>query len=341
MNALVLAAPGKTEVRRVAVPQVGEGEILVKTAAVALNPADHKSKPAFPSSSPSSAWLTLSPPTVRDFVASPGDRVAGFVAGGLSGEVGAFAEYVKTEEKLVWRVPEGVKLEKAAAAGGGALWTAIQVLYSYLHLSPPSNPITTAEPVLVWGGSTSVGLYAVQLLNAAGYTVVATASEKNFATVEEFGAHAVFSHSDPDVSSKISSAFPSLSLAFDCYAEHGSDVKVAKAIVGAAGKGHVVLLNQPSEEVAEYADRVKVKRTVLYTILGQPIDMLGMQLPARPEERELIEKWLATDIPALFISGKLKSNPVLLGNGGLGGIAEGLEYLKAGKVSAQKLVYTI
>lgn len=47
-----------------------------------------------------------------------GDRVAAFVHGGLWEGEGSFAEYVKAEASLVWKVPENVGFEEAAASGG-------------------------------------------------------------------------------------------------------------------------------------------------------------------------------------------------------------------------------
>lgn len=62
-----------------------------------------------------------------------------------------------------------------------------------LKLNLPSNPTKNAEPILIWGGSTSVGLYALQLLKLSGYTPIAVCSEKNFDLVKKFGAAAAYS----------------------------------------------------------------------------------------------------------------------------------------------------
>lgn len=46
--------------------------------------------------------------------------------------------------------------------------------------------------MLIWGGSTSVGLYALQFLKAGGYTPVSVSSEKSYDLVKKFGAAATF-----------------------------------------------------------------------------------------------------------------------------------------------------
>lgn len=134
--------------------------------------------------SPPGAWLGCDFAGVVEKVGDgvknvkEGDRVAAFVHGGLWPEEGSFAEYVKAEASLVWKVPESVSFEEAAAAGGIgpcefasvsfasfplltlslSAGTAIQALFFRLKLNSPSSPSENAEPVLVWGGATSVGL---------------------------------------------------------------------------------------------------------------------------------------------------------------------------------------
>lgn len=147
-----------------------------------------------------------------------GDRVAGFVHGGIWAGVGSFAEYVKIESTLVWKVPDNVDAEEAAALGGIAAHSAFLSLYNRLGLNRPDNPVKEATPLLIWGGSSSVGLCtslslqlrsvaaslmssfssadAIQLAKLSGYTVVATSSPKNFELLKSFGADATYDCTD-------------------------------------------------------------------------------------------------------------------------------------------------
>lgn len=229
-----------------------------------------------------------------------GDRVAAFVHGGQWEGEGSFAEYVKAQAGLVWRVPDNLSDEEAAAAGGigpcthvrhdpryrilpsdlalastRPAGTAIQALYMRLGLNLPNSPSKDREPILVWGGSTSVGLYALQLLKASGYTPISVSSEKNFDLVKKFGAAAVFdcepsdavppcfslldaalrktlldersltSHAastdnDPETPAKVAKAYPSLQYGLDCISEGKTTVSIVKAIAAAKGIGRVV-----------------------------------------------------------------------------------------------------
>ena len=91
--------------------------------------------------------------------------------------------------------------------------TAAHGLYGngYLDLAHPSPsadaPTHRDKKLLLWGGSTCVGLCVIQLAARAGYTVVTTASPSNHALVLKYGAAAAFDRSDPDVVAKIHAAF--------------------------------------------------------------------------------------------------------------------------------------
>jgi threonine dehydrogenase-like Zn-dependent dehydrogenase len=59
---------------------------------------------------------------------------------------------------------------------------------------PPNGEV----PVLVWGGSSSVGAYAIQVLHLSGYKVVTTASPSNEEYVKSFGADIVLDYHDEE-----------------------------------------------------------------------------------------------------------------------------------------------
>jgi NADPH:quinone reductase-like Zn-dependent oxidoreductase len=96
-----------------------------------------------------------------------GDRVAGVIPGvDLGPRTGAFAELVAVAASAVTGLPAGVGVEDAAVIGlaGVAAHDTLQAL----HVRP-------GEVVLVSGATGGVGSIAVQLANAAGATVIATA----------------------------------------------------------------------------------------------------------------------------------------------------------------------
>ena len=84
-----------------------------------------------------------------------GDHVAGFVHGNTYKDCGAFAEYLKTDGDLCWKVPEGTFTHEKASTLGCGYWTAVQALFhpKRLGLVEPPNKTDKADWVLVWGGS--------------------------------------------------------------------------------------------------------------------------------------------------------------------------------------------
>jgi NADPH:quinone reductase-like Zn-dependent oxidoreductase len=98
-----------------------------------------------------------------------GDRVAGMLFGSRSPENGAFAEYVTHGWKHVWKVPDAISHEEAAAFGGIAATTAAQAFYlpGRLELPFPTEG-TSDKTIVIWSGSSSVGQYAIQLAKVRG-----------------------------------------------------------------------------------------------------------------------------------------------------------------------------
>ncbi|KWU46932.1 GroES-like protein [Rhodotorula sp. JG-1b] len=345
MKTVVVSSKGNTEVRDVPVPDPGAGEVVVKTSAIALNPTDWKHRDFL---APPGSWLGCDFAGTVEKVGSGvdnvrvGDRVAAFVHGGQWEGEGSFAEYVKAQAGLVWRVPDNLSDEEAAAAGGIGPWTAIQALYMRLGLNLPNSPSKDGEPILVWGGSTSVGLYALQLLKASGYTPISVSSPKNFDLVKKFGAAAVFDYNDPEAPAKVAKAYPSLQYGLDCISEGKTTVSIVKAIAAAKGVGRVVtLLVNKDSEIKEYADKVKVEMTLVYTVLGVEFDWPGMTFPAMPNDKTRMEEWCSKYLPELFQSGTIKPNPIQSFSGGLDNITEGLNYIKDGKNRGVKVTYKI
>ncbi|KAH8168238.1 hypothetical protein CIB48_g69 [Xylaria polymorpha] len=91
---------------------------------------------------------------------------------------GAYAEYLVTGSSFVFAVPDSVTLKDASTISL-AFATAMQAMFQRLGLPEPSEPATSAFPILINGGTSSVGLYAVQLAKLAGLYVIATGSKQN------------------------------------------------------------------------------------------------------------------------------------------------------------------
>jgi NADPH:quinone reductase len=145
----------------VPVPTPGEGQLLVKVRAAALN---------FPDVLMAAGLYQVRPPLpyvpgieLCGEVDGTGQRVLGAPSGGS----GAFADFALMDADRAWPVPEGMPDEKAAA-----LYIAYQTSHVGLHRRAH---LQAGEWLLVHAGAGGVGSAAIQLGRAAGAHVIATA----------------------------------------------------------------------------------------------------------------------------------------------------------------------
>jgi NADPH2:quinone reductase len=181
-------------------PVASGRDVLVKVAAVSVNPVDTKvRKRAAP---PAGEYKVLGWDAAGEVVAvgpevsnfQVGDRV--YYAGALQRQ-GSNAEYQLVDERIVGKMPANLNFEQAAALPLTAL-TAWELLFDRLELATPS--LKHPKPVLlVTGAAGGVGSILVQLARQlTTVTVVATASRPETQQwVKELGAHYVVDHSQP------------------------------------------------------------------------------------------------------------------------------------------------
>ncbi|WVF69428.1 hypothetical protein IAT40_004205 [Kwoniella sp. CBS 6097] len=144
---------------------------------------------------------------------SVGDRVVGASLGTEKAvndpACAAFQQYVVLRDTAVARIPDHVAFEQAAVIPLG-FSSAGTALFSpkHLGLSLPTSPPrpSTGQVVIVWGGSGSVGINAIQLAKAAGCTVYSVSSARNFELCRQGGANEVFDYHSPEIIAELRSA---------------------------------------------------------------------------------------------------------------------------------------
>ncbi|KAJ5684207.1 Protein TOXD [Penicillium maclennaniae] len=323
-----------------AIPTLRDDYVLVKTVSVGLNPTDWKHVEY------------LSPPGVLigcDFAGTveavgknvkktwkKGDRICGFTHGGnaVQPEDGSFAEYIVAKGDLQMKIPDNLSFQEAATLGVG-INTVGQALYQSLKLALPTEPIKDATPILIYGGSTATGSLAIQFAMLSGYKVLTTCSPHNFDFVRSLGADAVFDYKDPQSPEEIRKLTNNnLKLVFDCISLGPSAAFCDKAISTEGGE-YTALLPINIERA-----NVNDRSTLAYTVIGEAFKFGEHSMPAKPEDFAHAEKFVPI-AESLLSSGKVKVHPPKVGKNGLKGVLEGLELLKADKVSGEKLVYNV
>jgi NADPH:quinone reductase-like Zn-dependent oxidoreductase len=188
-------------------------ELVIKTKAIALNPADVgvqalgillNEYPAILGCDVAGEVVEVDPSLADSY--KVGDRVTGpasctTVRDGKYCYSG-FQEYVILKAPQIAKIPAHVSFQDASVLPLG-INTAASSLFSEktLGLGLPRSPAAASvgKTLLVWGASSSVGACGVQLAAQAGYEVIAVASQKNHELVKSLGAAAVFDHNDADI----------------------------------------------------------------------------------------------------------------------------------------------
>jgi NADPH:quinone reductase-like Zn-dependent oxidoreductase len=323
-----------------AIPKLRDDYVLVKTVSVGLNPSDWKHVDF------------LSPPGVllggdysgiveavgKDVKLSwkKGDRICGFAHGGnaVQADDGSFAEYIVVKGDVQLRIPEHMSFQEAATLGAG-IQTIGQALYQTLGLALPSQPIKDETPILIYGGSTATGTLAIQFAKLSGYQVLTTCSAHNFDLVRALGADAVFDYKDPESAAEIRKQTKNdLKLVMDCISLPSS-VDFCDQALSTEGGEYLALLTVKVDRA-----NVNSRFTLAYTVLGEAFEFGDMSVPFKPEDFEHAKKFTRL-AQTLLDQGKIKVHPPKVGKDGLRGVLEGMELLRADKVSGAKLVYNV
>ena len=196
-------------------------------------------------------------------------------------------------------------------------------------------------PILIYGGSTATGIYGIQFAKLSGLTVLATASPRNHEYLKSLGADHVFDYNSPSAVDDIrSAAGGALRLAWDCHSMADSAAFCAKALE-ADGARYSALLPGLDDSVKGANDKAKVDWSLYYPVFGEPY-VFGQRFDAVPANYEFGKVFWEVS-KGLLAAGKIKPIKVTVNRGGSGlkGVLEGLRESKEGKVSGEKLVYTL
>ncbi|EHK24949.1 uncharacterized protein TRIVIDRAFT_61701 [Trichoderma virens Gv29-8] len=327
------------------IPKLRDDYILVKTVAVGLNPTDWKHvdflvKEGGPLIGCDYAGIVeaVGPAVTKSF--KKGDRVCGVAHGSnvVQPEDGTFAEYIVAKGDLQIKIPDNMTFEEAATLGV-SVSTVGQSLYQFLDLALPTAPSTDATPILIYGGSTATGILGIQYAKLSGYKVLTTCSPHNNDLVKSLGADAVFNYNDPDCAAKIREyTNNSLTIAWDTISLPDS-AKICEEALSSSPSPETTLKYHSLLQVKISRTDVKATYSLAYTAIGEAFTLGGQPMPAKEEDFHYAVKFWDLS-RELFNAGKLKASPIQVGQG-LEGIPDGLQALKANKVSGKKLVYRL
>ncbi|TEB33450.1 GroES-like protein [Coprinellus micaceus] len=317
------------------VPKPGKDEVLVKIQSSALNPVD---------------WMIQKLGIlIKDYPALLGFDIAGDVVGLGEGvtqvEIGdkvftqgvmgnnnqsGFQQYAIVDVHTLAKIPANLTYDDAStiSVGIAAPYIGLYNASPYgLGLVPPLGPENQGKysgtPILIFGGSTVVGHFAIQLAKLSGFApIITTASPKHESSLKALGATHVLDRSGPVTEAQVQAITrTSIKYIFDGVSTPETQ-KQGFEILAPGGKQVVVLHPEAFWEEGKKEDKAA-------------IHVLGGK--ALPHHYELIKE-LFRNLTGLLEKGEIRPHNVEVLPNGLNGVVGGLRTAEEGKVSYVKLV---
>ena len=179
------------------VPMPGDGEVLIRVEASAVNFADsimvagrYQTKPALPFTPglETAGVVTECGPGVTEF--APGDRVMAILA------YGGLAEYAIAKVAETFRIPSSMSFDEAGAFPVSYLSSHVAIRWL--------GRLEPGETMLVLGAAGGVGLTAVEIGKAMGARVIAAASSpEKLAVAREHGADELVNYTTEKLTERV------------------------------------------------------------------------------------------------------------------------------------------
>lgn len=331
-KALVLPVKqGTFTLQSINIPTPGSGQLLVKVHAAALNPAD---------------WIvqkygilvenypTVLGSDIAGIVEAVGDGVQGFEQGdrvfsqgSIDGLRAGFQQDSLFNANITAKIPADMTFDQAATIPLG-LATAARGLYT------PSAPESsesegtqltapwegdgrgkyTGKPLVVFGASSSVGQYVLQLARLSGFSpIIGTASLRHTDYLKSLGATHI-----------IDRALPADSLRSEVEKITSEPLEVIYNVV-------------PQAATQDIAFDLLAPSGCLVTVLPLAKAEYSKRVIWVPRNHAVVVS-LYKALPDLLKEAAIRPNRVVLLHGGLDGVVGGLEQLESNLVSGVKLV---
>lgn len=294
MRCIDVTAPGGPEVLRIAskpVPRPGSGEVLVRTRAAGINRADLLQRQGhYPL--PPGASLILGMELTGNIAELGADstsrwRVGDEVCALLAG--GGYAEYCTVPEGQCMAVPPGVSIRDAAAIPEAAI-TVWANLFEPRRLFPDNL-------ILVQGGSSGIGVMAIQMARAFGARVATTAgTDEKCSFCLRLGAEIAVNYRTQDWAAEVARwAHP-----------HGVDA-ILDMIGGDYFPKHIELLAMGGRLVHIATSHGSQVTADLRSIMMKRLLITGSTLRSRSvAEKSWLARGVEQELWPLFASGQLR-----------------------------------
>lgn len=290
MRAIVVKN-GAMQVAEVERPAPRAGEVLIKVTAAGINRADIvQRKGHYP---PPAGVTDILGMEVSGHVAATGTNVARWKQGDavcalLAG--GGYAEYCIAPQGQVLPIPDGVSVEDAASLPEAAFTV-------WANLFFDTQPLRTRESLLIQGGSSGIGSFAIQAARSVGARVVTTAgSAEKCAYCRELGAEAAWNYKTENW---VAAAW--------AWSE-GKGIQVILDMIGGDYFGkHIELLSQRGRVIHIATTRGAEVMLDLREVMRKRLVVTGSTLRARrPEEKSLLREGVEAKLWPAIAKGAIR-----------------------------------
>ncbi|KAJ0137948.1 Late secretory pathway protein AVL9 [Fusarium oxysporum f. sp. albedinis] len=334
MKEAIVSRGPKVHIIESEIPKPGPGQVVVKIEYAGSNPKDWKrpeywgSKASINQGDDHAGVVHEVGEGVSDF--KIGDRVAAMHEGKQPG--GSYAEYGVSWAYTTIHLPEHISFQEGAAIPFAA-FTAACALYAKLNLPHPTHPISDLQklPLMIWGASSAVGSYAVQLAKKSNIhpliCVAGRAQEHVERMIDRSKGDTVIDYRKgrATVAQEIKASLrgEKLEYAFDAVSEMGSYQTICDVLDHQTGKITLII---PAQSYSDIPKTIEKSVTTVASV---------------HEDLKVFARALSIYFGRGLEDGWFKAHPQEVVPGGLGGIEKGLTNLKNGKASAVKYVYKI
>ncbi|KAK3361938.1 chaperonin 10-like protein [Lasiosphaeria ovina] len=316
------------------VPSPNDDQVLIRVVVSGSNPKDWKM----------AEWFRKAPSNEGDDIAGvvervganvfefkPGDRVAAFHE--MATPHGSYAEYAVAWAHTTFHIPHETTFEEAAALPLAAMTAAVG-LYARLGLPQPLVPRSDDAPplpLIIYGASSAVGIYAVQLARRSNIhpliCVAGRARDYVSGFLDKARGDIVVDYRDGDdaVVAGILAAVPEgqkLMYALDAVSEGSSPANLAR-VLDAGGGAQATFVLYGRQDLPEH--------------IAQSVTTVGSVHKDLKDFGYVYYRYFARGLQ----EGWFKGQRTQVVPGGLSGIETALKDLKAGNASAVKYVFRI
>jgi len=271
-------------------PSPGAGQLLVKVAAAGVNRPDvlqrmglypaPKGHTDIPGLEVAGEVAAAGPGTARF---KPGDLVMALVNGG------GYAQYCLAEEPACLPVPDALSIEEAAAVP--------ETFFTVWHNVFERGGLKSGEWFLVHGGTSGIGVAAIQLAKAAGAHVIATAGSVEKCTAcSELGADKAVNYRAEDFVAAVKAATAGRGV--DVILDMVGGDYVERNLRSLADDGRLVNIGYQAGSVV----RLDMMRVML-----KRLTLTGSTLRIRPTEvKAAIARAVETNVLPMLADGRIK-----------------------------------